>query len=46
VKDGQRLELTLLVSKKVLNDALIPIAKENWQQIGVCSNRRWSISTP
>ena len=27
--------LTLLVSKKVLNDALIPIAKENWQQIGV-----------
>jgi hypothetical protein len=23
------------VSKKVLNDALIPIAKENWQQIGV-----------
>nr|WP_312743033.1 ABC transporter substrate-binding protein [Cedecea neteri] len=35
VKDGKRLELTLLVSKKVLNDALIPIAKENWQQIGV-----------
>ncbi len=35
VKDGQRLELTLLVSKKVLNDALIPIAKENWRQIGV-----------
>lgn len=34
VKDGKRLELTLLVSKKVLNDALIPIAKENWQQIG------------
>ncbi|AVW76526.1 ABC transporter substrate-binding protein [Klebsiella pneumoniae] len=34
-KDGQRLELTLLVSKKVLNDALIPIAKENWRQIGV-----------
>jgi peptide/nickel transport system substrate-binding protein len=33
------------VSKKVLNDALIPIAKENWQQIGVL-NRRWSISTP
>jgi peptide/nickel transport system substrate-binding protein len=26
VKDGKRLELTLLVSKKVLNDALIPIA--------------------
>lgn len=23
------------MSKKVLNDALIPIAKENWQQIGV-----------
>jgi ABC-type transport system substrate-binding protein len=23
------------VSKKVLNDALIPIAKENWRQIGV-----------
>ncbi len=35
MKDGQRLELTLLVSKKVLNDALIPIAKENWRQIGV-----------
>ncbi len=35
VKAGKRLELTLLVSKKVLNDALIPIAKENWQQIGV-----------
>ncbi len=34
-KDGQRLELTLLVSKKVLNDALIPIAKESWRQIGV-----------
>ncbi len=34
-KRGQRLELTLLVSKKVLNDALIPIAKENWRQIGV-----------
>lgn len=34
-KDGKRLELTLLVSKKVLNDALIPIAKENWRQIGV-----------
>ena len=35
IKDGKRLELTLLASKKVLNDALIPIAKENWQQIGV-----------
>ena len=35
VKAGKRLELTLLASKKVLNDALIPIAKENWQQIGV-----------
>ncbi|MCI1035820.1 ABC transporter substrate-binding protein, partial [Raoultella terrigena] len=35
VKDGKRLELTLQVSKKVLNDALIPIAKENGQQIGV-----------
>lgn len=23
------------MSKKVLNDALIPIAKENWRQIGV-----------
>ena len=34
-KDGKRLELTLLVSKKVLNDALIPIAKENYRQIGV-----------
>lgn len=34
-KDGKRLELTLLASKKVLNDALIPIAKENWQKIGV-----------
>ncbi len=45
-KDGQRLELTLLVSKKVLNDALIPIAKENWRQIGVLLSRRWWISTP
>lgn len=35
VKDGKRLELTLLASKKVINDALIPIAKENWRQIGV-----------
>jgi len=35
VKDGKRLELTLLVSKKVLNDALIPIAKEDYQKIGV-----------
>ncbi len=35
VKDGKRLELTLLVSKKVLNDALIPIAKVNYQKIGV-----------
>ncbi|TPV21119.1 ABC transporter substrate-binding protein [Pantoea anthophila] len=35
VKDGKRLELILLASKKVLNDALIPIAKENWKQIGV-----------
>lgn len=35
VKDGKRLELTLLASKKVLNDALIPIAKDNWKQIGV-----------
>lgn len=35
VKAGKRLELTLLVSKKVINDALVPIAKENWQQIGV-----------
>jgi peptide/nickel transport system substrate-binding protein len=34
-KEGKRLELTLLVSKKVLNDALIPIAKENYRQIGV-----------
>ena len=35
VKDGKRLGLTLLVSKKVLNDALIPIAKEDYQKIGV-----------
>ncbi len=35
VKGGKRLELSLLVSKKVLNDALVPIAKENYQQIGV-----------
>lgn len=35
VKNGQSLELTLLASKKVLNDALIPIAQQNWQQIGV-----------
>lgn len=38
VKDGKRLELTLLATKKVLNDALIPIAKENWKQIGVQLN--------
>lgn len=35
VKNGQRLELTLLASKKVLNDALIPIAQQDWKQIGV-----------
>ena len=35
VKNGQRLELTLLASKKVLNDALIPIAQQDWQRIGV-----------
>lgn len=35
IKDGKRLSLTLLVTKTVLNDALVPIAKENWQQIGV-----------
>lgn len=35
VKDGQCLELILLVSKKVFNDVLIFIVKENWWQIGV-----------
>lgn len=35
VKDGKRLEVTLLITKKVLNDVLIPIAKEDWRQIGV-----------
>lgn len=34
-KAGKPLELTLLVTKKVINDALIPIAKENWRKIGV-----------
>jgi peptide/nickel transport system substrate-binding protein len=35
VKDGQRLSLTLLATKSLINDALIPIAKENWKAIGV-----------
>ncbi|WP_454878249.1 ABC transporter substrate-binding protein [Serratia inhibens] len=34
-KDGNKLELTLLVTKKLLNDALVPIAKDNYRQIGV-----------
>lgn len=34
-KDGKKLELTLLVTKKLLNDALVPIAKDNYRQIGV-----------
>lgn len=35
VKDGQRLSLRLLATKSLLNDALIPIAQENWKAIGV-----------
>ncbi len=35
VKDGKRLELTILAVKKLLNDALLPIAKENYRQIGI-----------
>ncbi len=35
VKNGQKLELTLLAVKKQLNDALLPIAKENYRQIGI-----------
>ncbi|SDP85101.1 peptide/nickel transport system substrate-binding protein [Phyllobacterium sp. OV277] len=34
-KDGQRLSLTLLATKSLINDALIPIAKENFKAIGV-----------
>jgi peptide/nickel transport system substrate-binding protein len=34
-KGGQRLSLTLLATKKLLTDALIPIAKENYKAIGV-----------
>lgn len=34
-KDGKKLELTLLVTKKLINDALVPIAKDNYRQIGV-----------
>jgi peptide/nickel transport system substrate-binding protein len=34
-KDGQRLSLTLLATKSLINDALIPIAKENYKAIGV-----------
>jgi peptide/nickel transport system substrate-binding protein len=35
VKDGQRLSLRLLATKSLFNDALIPIAQENWKAIGV-----------
>ncbi|WP_028535558.1 ABC transporter substrate-binding protein [Paludibacterium yongneupense] len=35
VKDGQRLTLTLLATRKLLTDALIPIAKESYKAIGV-----------
>lgn len=35
VKDGERLSLTLLATKSLINDALIPIAQENWKAIGV-----------
>jgi peptide/nickel transport system substrate-binding protein len=34
-KDGQRLSLRLLATKSLFNDALIPIAQENWKAIGV-----------
>lgn len=34
-KDGHPLELTLLVTKKLINDALVPIAKENYRQLGI-----------
>ncbi|CAI0710242.1 Oligopeptide-binding protein AppA precursor [Serratia entomophila] len=34
-KDGKKLELTLLVTKKLINDALVPIAKDNYRQLGV-----------
>ncbi|MCW3478362.1 ABC transporter substrate-binding protein [Neisseriaceae bacterium JH1-16] len=35
VKNGQRLSLTLLATKSLFNDALIPIAKESYKAIGV-----------
>ncbi|MBW8724408.1 MAG: ABC transporter substrate-binding protein [Inquilinus limosus] len=35
VKDGRRLSLRLLATKSLFNDALIPIAQENWKAIGV-----------
>lgn len=34
-KDGQKLVLTLLATKSLFNDALIPIAKESFKRIGV-----------
>jgi peptide/nickel transport system substrate-binding protein len=34
-KAGRRLTLTLLVTKKVLNDALVPVARENYRQLGI-----------
>ncbi|MGN8178594.1 ABC transporter substrate-binding protein [Serratia marcescens] len=34
-KDGKKLELTLLVTKKLINDALVPIAKDNYRRLGV-----------
>jgi len=38
VKDGKKLELSLLVTKKLLNDALVPIAKENYRLLGIQLN--------
>lgn len=34
-KNGQKLTISLLATKSLFNDALIPIAKESWRQIGV-----------
>lgn len=35
IKDGKRLELTLLTTGNITTDALVPIAKEDYRQLGV-----------
>jgi peptide/nickel transport system substrate-binding protein len=34
-KDGKRLELTLLTTQNITTDALVPIAKEDYRQLGI-----------